>query len=222
MRTNQGLGEQKRLSLASRARRDQILQAAAEVVAEVGYANASTARIAERAGISKGVITYHFDSKDEIMRLIALRLFGRCSDEVNRCISAVTTESEQVHAWIRGELEFFATHRTESIAMTDIMANHRDPDFFRAFDHEVADETRRLAAILVRGQQQSEFRAFDAESVAHIILRCKDGVLDSLTHNPDHDVNEHIETLLDFIDHAITKRIDRTDSGMGSVDEGSC
>jgi TetR/AcrR family transcriptional regulator, fatty acid metabolism regulator protein len=42
-------------SFVSNARRAQIVEAAIETVAEVGYANASLARIAVRPGISKGV-----------------------------------------------------------------------------------------------------------------------------------------------------------------------
>lgn len=206
MRTEQTEGAETHRSLAARARRDQIIQAAAEVVAEVGYASASTARIAERAGISKGVITYHFESKDEILRSVALRFFDRCGQEVEACIEAATTAYEQVHGWIKAELMFFAAHRIESIAMFDIMANHRDPGFFRAFDDEVTAETQRLAEILRRGQQQAEFRPFDAETVAHIILRCRDGLLDSWGQDAEEDLSNRIGTLLDFIDHAISLR----------------
>ncbi|MFD6455458.1 TetR family transcriptional regulator, partial [Nocardia sp. NPDC060220] len=41
-------------SFIEEARRRQIIAATVEVVSELGYANASLARIAERAGISKG------------------------------------------------------------------------------------------------------------------------------------------------------------------------
>ncbi|HLR96804.1 MAG TPA: TetR/AcrR family transcriptional regulator [Jiangellaceae bacterium] len=206
MRTEQAEEPETHRSLAARARRDQIIQAAAEVVSEVGYANASTARIAERAGISKGVITYHFESKDEILRSVALRFLDRCGQEVEACIEAAATAYEQVHGWIRAELMFFAAHRIESIAMFDIMANHRDPGFGHAFDAEVAAETQRLAEILRRGQQQAEFRPFDTETVAHIILRCRDGLLGSWSQETEEDLNNQIDTLLDFIDHAISLR----------------
>ncbi|MFT0846139.1 TetR/AcrR family transcriptional regulator [Actinomycetaceae bacterium L2_0104] len=206
MRTDSNAGEKALRSPAARARRDQIIQSAAEVVAEVGYANASTARIAARAGISKGVITYHFESKDEIMRQVALRLFERCAAQVETRVSTAATPTDQVRAWVGAELEFFAAHRVEYLAMNEVMANHRDTDFSRTFEDEVVAETRHLAEFLAQGQQCGEFRAFDTESVAYIILRCKDGVLDFWAHNPDQPLSAHAETLLDFIDHAITAR----------------
>ena len=45
------------------ARRGQIIACAIEVLAELGYAQTSFARIAERLGISKSVISYHFGGK---------------------------------------------------------------------------------------------------------------------------------------------------------------
>ena len=42
------------------ARRAQIAQCAAEAIAEVGYADASMAEIARRAGVAKSVVSYHF------------------------------------------------------------------------------------------------------------------------------------------------------------------
>lgn len=208
MRTEHADEPEAHRSLAANARRDQIIQAAAEVVADVGYASTSTARIAERAGISKGIITYHFESKDEILRSVALRFLDRCSQEVAARIESATTAHEQVHGWIRTELMFFAAHRVESTAMFDIMANHRDPGFSRAFDDEVTAETQRLAEILRRGQQQAEFRPFEAETVAHIILRCRDGLLDSWGQDAEEGeaLSSRIDTLLDFIDHAISVR----------------
>ena len=45
------------------ARRTQIIECAIETLATLGYAQASLAHIAKRAGISKGVIVYYFSSK---------------------------------------------------------------------------------------------------------------------------------------------------------------
>lgn len=51
----------------SAARRAQFA-AAIDTIAEVGHARASLGRIAERVGVSKGVISYHFAGKDELVQ----------------------------------------------------------------------------------------------------------------------------------------------------------
>ncbi|WEL93058.1 helix-turn-helix domain containing protein, partial [Tsukamurella tyrosinosolvens] len=62
-------------SFIEEARRRQIIAAAAEVLADEGYGRATLARIARQAGISKGVISYHFDGKDDLMRQVVIHLF---------------------------------------------------------------------------------------------------------------------------------------------------
>jgi len=58
--------------------RESLISAAIEVIAEVGYATATTAAIAERASVSRGAIQYHFQSKSDltvaIMEAIAIEL----------------------------------------------------------------------------------------------------------------------------------------------------
>ena len=55
------------------------MAAAIDTIAELGYGQASLARIAETAGTSKGVIIYHFGSKEKLF----IAVIGRRADELN-------------------------------------------------------------------------------------------------------------------------------------------
>ena len=48
-----------------KATRGRILGATAELIAEAGWSGFSTRDIAARAGVTQGVVTYHWRSKDE-------------------------------------------------------------------------------------------------------------------------------------------------------------
>lgn len=191
------------MSFIEQARQEQILVAATQTVAELGYAKTSLARIAATAGISKGVITYHFKTKDEILRLVATRFFDQAWAYMEPRIEAESTAAGQIQAWIRTELEYFRAHRTEYLAMSDIVANHRDAEGDHAFATEFAEEITGLTDLLIQGQQDNQLRAFDAVSVANIILRCVDGVLATWALDPSVNLDDDIPVLLDFIDHAI-------------------
>jgi TetR/AcrR family transcriptional repressor of bet genes len=54
-------------------RRDEIAQAACQVVADYGFERATVARIARAAGYTTGMVAHYFDSKQDII-LAALRL----------------------------------------------------------------------------------------------------------------------------------------------------
>ena len=54
-------------TFTERARRDQITGGAVQVLADRGFAGTSLAAIGDRLGISKGVISYHFQDKAELL-----------------------------------------------------------------------------------------------------------------------------------------------------------
>lgn len=56
------------------AARDRIVRAVIDCLDEHGYAETSINRIQERAGISRGALTHHFPSKEELMVVTAERL----------------------------------------------------------------------------------------------------------------------------------------------------
>lgn len=202
------ISEQNGGSPVGRARKQQILRVSAEVVADLGYASASVSRIAERAGISKGVITYHFASKDQILRTVADRLFDRCKQHIEARADKGLSLTEQIRLRIGSELEFFASHRTEFIAMSEIMANHRDPDFSHAFEAQATSEIEQLIELLTQGHRDGEFRSFNVRHVAGLIHHCKNGVLDSWAQDPGLDLGAHAESLLEFIEVAIIQQLD--------------
>lgn len=181
------------------------MAAAAETVAEVGYANTSLARIAERADISKSVISYHFDGKDEVLTQVVTRFFEETWEYMESRINAEPTSAGKIRAWVGSELEYFGTHRTQFLAMSEIIVNHRAPDGSRPFAAAEAEEVDGLAEILREGQREGRFRDFDPRSVATIVIRCTDGLLGSWLLDGSVDLAAQTAALLDFIDHAIRK-----------------
>lgn len=74
-------------------RRLALLKAAFREVAEKGFSEVTLDDIARRAGVSKGVTLYYFDSKDELFR----ELFGWLIDSIHaRMREAVAAESDPV------------------------------------------------------------------------------------------------------------------------------
>lgn len=189
--------------MGGRARREQIERAAAEVLADVGYAAASVARIAQQAEVSKGVVTYHFRSKDELMRRVALRLFQECAAHIEAAGRAALTPADRLRARLSAELEFFGARRVELRAMSEVMANHRDVGFARAFEEVFDAEAVELSELLAQGQALGQFRPFDVVEVAHLVGAAKNGVLDRWAVDERLDLAAASETLLDFVENAV-------------------
>src|SRR5882724_10155130 len=58
-------------SNAHESTRRRVLSAAVETILEEGFYRASSNRIAERAGVSWGVIQYHFGSREQLLLAVA-------------------------------------------------------------------------------------------------------------------------------------------------------
>src|ERR1700722_20924137 len=97
---------QKDRTFIETARRAQIMAAAIDTIAEVGYGQASLARIAERAATSKGVICYHFEGKDELVRAVVSELVARGAAYMRPRIEAESAGAATLQVYIESNLAF--------------------------------------------------------------------------------------------------------------------
>jgi len=80
--------------------RERILAAALDVFAEKGYHNATISEITARAGVSRGLITYYFPGKQQLVH----ELLGRYLDGVAELTNVPGTPDERLAAIIDGVL----------------------------------------------------------------------------------------------------------------------
>src|SRR5438067_13171134 len=98
------IDQESRRTFTETARRAQIVAAAIDTIAELGYGQASLARIAEAAGTSKGVILYYFGGKDELIRELVAELVARGVAYMEPHIDAEPTGAGKLRAYIESNL----------------------------------------------------------------------------------------------------------------------
>lgn len=185
------------------ARRAQIIQCAIETIATIGYAQASLAQIASRAGISKGVISYHFDGKDELMMQIVTDIYTKGSEYMVPLILAEATPDGMLRAYIRSNVEFVGNHRLEVMALSEIFLNLRAADGALRFDAKAEEPViTPLEDLLRGGQEAGVFRAFALRPMAMTIRRAIDAVTPQLMADPDLDVATYARELVELFDRA--------------------
>src|SRR5437868_14750695 len=86
MRIKDKLDGQNHPTFTEAARRTQIIECAIETLATLGYAQASLAQIAKRAGISKGVIVYYFSSKGVLFEQVIQAIYTECACDLSPTI----------------------------------------------------------------------------------------------------------------------------------------
>ncbi|MFD1930968.1 MULTISPECIES: TetR/AcrR family transcriptional regulator [Nonomuraea] len=186
-------GSPEQMTFTEQARRAQIIEAAVEVIAEVGSAGASFARIAERAGLSStGLITYHFANRQDLIDSIVREVMTAFAGHVGPLVAAAPTPAAALDAFIGANVDFIRSHRRHLLAVLDIAAGSRDTGDGASASAAVARaDLDALQELLERGQAQGEFRAFDPRSVAIAIRSLRDGILGALTVDPDLDLDAY-------------------------------
>jgi TetR/AcrR family transcriptional regulator, fatty acid metabolism regulator protein len=193
-------GQQKTRTFLETARRAQIMAAAIDTIAELGYGQASLARIADTAGSSKGVILYHFGSKDELIRELVSELSAKGRAYLGPRLEAESTGSGMLRAYIEFNLAFIRENRNHVLATVEIALNGRSADGSPLYDLSVREAgVGALRELLAYFQGTGDFRAdFDPLVMALAIRATLDAVPARLARNPDLDLDHYGRELADL------------------------
>ena len=154
------------------ARRAQIVTAAIEVIAEIGYAKASFSQIAKHAGLSStGMISYHFAGKDDLLTA--------CVAEIEKVTDAFMQSRIQnagghvavLRAYVEGNVALVGIHPAAVRALIDIVRN---------LPGQRAGVYQRLTVFeehFRSGQAAGAFRPFDTRTVTIALTSGLDAVV---------------------------------------------
>ncbi|GAA5052950.1 hypothetical protein GCM10023318_26260 [Nocardia callitridis] len=160
------------------------------MISEVGYGNASLALIAKHAGVSKGVISYHFDGKDDLMTQLVIQLYFAGGEFMAPRIGRAVGPRAQLLTYLESNLDFIAANRNYVAAMTDVVVNLREEDGslkFASVDGE-REIIAPLLEMLREGKRVGDFGDFDATLMAESIRDVIDGVAGRVVRDPEFDI----------------------------------
>lgn len=203
MRSDNRQDGQKR-SFIEMARRSQIITAAIDTIAEHGYTNASLARIAQHAGISKGVISYHFAGKEELMDEVVQQILAAVIEEVAPRVAKAPGPREALREHIIAVGEYIHGHRPEVMALGGIFNGLRTPKGWPKYGVRASEPIyESLELYFQAGQDKGVFRHFDTKVMAVTLQSSLDGAFAYWVANPGHDLPAHIAELAAIMDRAV-------------------
>ncbi len=207
MRSEISPGGQEAQSFIEAARRAQIVECAIETIARLGYAHASLAQIAKRAGISKGVISYHFSDKEQLLRQVVCEVLRAFDSYMRPRIEAeYPSPTRMLRAYIESNVAFMTAHREHVLVLVDVLTHAAKVDGKPIIDpKEYESGLRELEQILRRGQRIGEFRRFSTRVMAVSIRHAIDAIAPQMAANSHLDLDlygSELATLFDLATRA--------------------
>lgn len=184
-----------------RQRRQQVADATIDLLTELPWGSVSLTRVAERAGVSRGVVTYWYDSKEALLRAAVERFHERYSERLLALAATPVPVRERLVLLLEAVLPDRDTLRREAAFQAEVYSFAKaHPDVLEP----MADSYLRfhgIAEALVQiGRVEGFVTATDTQHTARFIHALIDGVSLHVAHDESLRLPQVRERLLVLID----------------------
>lgn len=185
-------------SFIEAARREQIIGAAIEVIAEYGYADTSLARIAQATGVSNAAILYYFGSKKAVIEGAYTQVIDALTNAVHAAMISAPTARDSIEAYIRSLVGYMAEHPSHVRLIVETVLS---PDL-DAEPSAVRPRWAPLADAITRAQTEGQIRAVDARTSAIILGGAIDAIVAEALTDPGYALDAATDQLVTFVQRA--------------------
>ena len=184
------------------ARRAQLVGCAIDAQVEVGYQQTTVAEVARRAAVSKGVVTYYFPARDDLIWAVVAAVFASIGEQVGSRLEDVPPRSF-VATYIGAWVDYYRTYHREMIAIAEIWTSFRDASGRPHLDARTLDRERTLVeTALTAGQAEGALGDFSPRVMAVTLKAALDGLLAQLALEPALDLDAYRDELVALFDRA--------------------
>ncbi|MFD0166669.1 TetR/AcrR family transcriptional regulator [Streptomyces decoyicus] len=195
------------LTFTERARRQQLIDATIDLISTRGYPATSLSAIAERAGLSKAAVLYHFSSKGNLTRAALEQVMEQFGAYVTERVAQAAGPRDAIVAYVRAMIGYQQAHRRQVRVITEMLLDDEGGTRLKTpGSHDTGGRWQALADLLKEGQQAGALREFDTRTVALAIGGAIDGVIAHWLVHPELDLDAAAVELEEFTLHAIERR----------------
>lgn len=168
-----------------------LIRSAYRVMGEKGINGLSLQDVADEAGVSKAILPYYFDSKENLILLTMRWVLARVAQRIREAIAQADTAEEKVSAMIDAIFVGPDSNRRFYLVFFDFLGYAARSDRFAdvgATFHEICNS---LYAEVVRlGQEEGVFSKRDAWEAATVVRALVDGLFTQWVQEKDWE-NSH-------------------------------
>lgn len=180
-------------------RKDAIKRAALELFSQRGYTKATAAEIAKLTGLSKGLIYYYFDSKQQIFEEILQDAFSDLLSKLEKIKISNKEPIKKLEAFIETEVRFYKRNKKIHSLITSLMTGpllkEHEYTYVELFKEKHREEGKILEDILKEGLEKGVYREIDIRFATVAI----GGIFHSALPVLDLPVKELSQKIVDFV-----------------------
>lgn len=152
-----------------------ILQRAATMFRERGFAASSMRDLAETVGIEAASLYNHIRSKNEILEAICFEVANLFNEKLQEIESNRQHTINKIESILRFHIEQMIDNY-EKVIVTDREWRHLDQPYRTNFQSQRRSYRKRFAAIIEEGIAKGEIRRIDAPTAVLIMLHAVNGI----------------------------------------------
>ena len=154
-----------------------LIRSAYKVMGEKGLSHLSLQDVADEAGVSKAILPYYFESKENLTLLTMRWVLARVAQRIREAIAEAKTAEEKVSAMIDAIFVSPESNRRFYLVFFDFLGyaarNDRFADVGATF-HEICNGL--YAEVIRLGQREGVFRKGDTREGATVVRALVDGL----------------------------------------------
>jgi len=152
-------------------RRSQIVATARAIVASEGVEALTIAALESKLAFSRGVISYHFDGKADLVRAVLESAVAEIDAAVRTKVEAATTPEDRVRAILRGNVHGFIERVEAGRVLLSFWGRITSDKAVRAQNARLYAHYRRGAArVIADGRKSGAFGDVDVDAMATLLV----------------------------------------------------
>lgn len=183
-----------------------ILKGAIEHLATKGYTKTSIGELSSLLGVSKGLIHYHFSSKEILFQETIAYIYAEARRYMERQVWQTDNPWTQIQTFISLSCQYYAAQGQLIKALQEIRANFKPKQSASLAEVFSGNELSELEKVITAGQSLGVFRTFDPAFGALTLRMCLNGAAQKTiaSTRPKQDANRHATELIEMFRRAWT------------------
>jgi AcrR family transcriptional regulator len=190
--------EPRQLTAQGQERKQQLLDAAAQLFAERGYADTRVIDIVRAAGVAKGLFYWYFENKEALFEELAESIRLSLRRQQRRAMDPDAPALARIRMGVEASVEFMAEH-AHFFSLLEVEGRNFTEVLRRGSDQHLRD----VRTLIVEGQREGTIRDEDPGLLAL-------GVVGAVGHFSHFHRTGRIELPLDELAHFVSRFVVRT------------